>query len=271
MQDKEWILTVWGVRGSVPVPSVSMMEYGGNTSCFSIEAEDELIILDAGSGLVPLGVQLARQNRPQRAHILLSHLHLDHLIGLFGFRPFHNPDMEFHLYGEVGLRQRLERLAGPPYWPLELKDYPARLVLHEVKAGERFSLPGDSSLTVRTLRGNHPNQSLLYRLESGEKSITYTLDCELNGGMSAALAAFAQKTNLLIWDANFAPPDLRPGWGHSTWEQGIALGRASGAGTVLMAHYSWEYNDDFLREQERLAKAADPAVCFAKERMEIRL
>lgn len=271
MQDKEWILTVWGVRGSIPVPSAGTMAYGGNTSCFSIEAGDELVILDAGSGLVPLGVQLARQNRPRRAHILFSHLHLDHLIGLFGFRPFHNPDMEFHLYGDVGLRQWLERLMGPPYWPVGLKDFPARLVLHEVKAGERFSLTGDSSLTVRTLRGNHPNKSLLYRLGSGEKSITYALDCELNDSMATALAAFARNTNLLIWDANFIPSDLQPGWGHSTWEQGIALRRASGAGTVLMTHYSWEYNDDFLREQERLAAAKDPAVCFATERMEIRL
>ena len=123
MQDKEWILTVWGVRGSIPVPSAGTMAYGGNTSCFSIEARDELVILDAGSGLVPLGVQLARQNRPRRAHILFSHLHLDHLIGLFGFRPFHNPDMEFHLYGDVGLRQWLERLMGPPYWPVGFKDF----------------------------------------------------------------------------------------------------------------------------------------------------
>lgn len=271
MQDNEWLLTVWGVRGSIPVPSAHMMEYGGNTSCFSVEVGNELVILDAGSGLVPLGVQLARQNGPQRAHILLSHLHLDHLIGLFGFRPFHNPDMEFHLYGEMGLRQWLEWLAGPPYWPLKLKDYPARLVLHEVKAGEHFSLAGNSSLAVRTLRGNHPNQSLLYRLESGKKSVTYALDCELNDSMSAALAAFAQNTDLLIWDANFIPSDLRLGWGHSTWEQGIALRKAAGARTVLMTHYSWEYSDDFLREQEKLAAAADPAACFAKERMDFRL
>lgn len=271
MQDNEWVLTVWGVRGSIPVPSARTMEYGGNTSCFSIEVGDELVILDAGSGLVPLGVQMAEQNKPRLAHILLSHLHLDHLIGLFGFCPFHNPDMEFHLYGRAGLHQWLERLAGPPYWPLGLKDFPARLVLHEVEAGDHFSLAGSSRLMVRTLPGNHPNQSLLYRLESGEKSITYTLDCELNDGMSAALAEFARNTNLLIWDANFVPSDLQPGWGHSTWEQGIALRRASGAGTILMSHYSWEYSDDFLREQARLAEAADSAVCFAKERMEIRL
>jgi len=275
MDNNTWILTAWGVRGSVPVASAEVMGYGGNTSCFGVEGEGELVIFDAGTGLIPLGERIAEQGGTRRVHILLSHLHIDHLMGLFGFRPLHQPGMEIHFYGESGeggrLEERLGRLIGPPYWPLGLGDFPARLVFHETAAGDRFPLAGGCGLEVSTLGGNHPNRSLLYRLEAGEKSVTYALDCELEDSLFAPLADFARHTGVLVWDANFAPGDLRPGWGHSTWEQGIALGRAAGAGMVLMTHYNWEYDDAFLREQERLATAADGAVRFAKERMEIRL
>ena len=68
----------------------------------------------------------------------------------------------------------------------------------------------------------------------------------------------------------FAPADLRPGWGHSTWEQGLEMGRAAGAGLVLMTHYSWDYSDEFLRRQEALA--GQDGICrFAKEGMVITL
>ena len=72
----------------------------------------------------------------------------------------------------------------------------------------------------------------------------------------------------MVWDANFTSQDLarHPGWGHSSWEQGVELGREAGAGLILMTHYNQSYTDDFLREQERLA--AGPGVCFAREYME---
>ena len=267
MKEHTWTLIVWGVRGSVPVASADVMEYGGNTSCVSVDTGDELVVFDAGSGLIQLGRQL---ERPRRIHILFSHLHMDHLIGLFGFQPLHDPSMEIHLYGETGIKAQLERLMGPPYWPLGLKDFPAHITVHETAAGARFPLTGDSGLTVDTLRGDHPNGSLLYRLERREKRVVYALDCELRDGMSVALTEFARDCGVLVWDAAFTAEDLRSGWGHSTWEQGAALGQAAGAKIVLMTHYNWQYSDSFLREQERLA-AAHSAVRFAKERMRIQL
>ena len=89
--------------------------------------------------------------------------------------------------------------------------------------------------------------------------------------MEDRLAEFSKNCDLLIWDATFIPGELKPGWGHSTWEQGAALGKRAGAKAVLMAHFSHQYNDMVLREQERLALAAGPAVRFARERMELAL
>lgn len=270
---EKWRVRVWGVRGSIPVAEADYLEFGGNTSCISVSRGDELVIFDAGSGIAGLGKRLAGRGGPKKLHLLISHLHLDHIIGLVGFQLLYDPGVELHLYGEsrggLNILDCLGQVLTPPYWPVGPEDFRARVVVHEIGPGQRIPLA--EGLYVDTLRSNHPNLSLLYRLEGTGKRLVYALDCEMGGGMEEQLADFAQDCELLIWDANFIPADLKPGWGHSTWEQGAALGKRAGAETVLMTHFSHWYDDAVLRWQERLALAANPAVRFARERMELEL
>lgn len=260
---RQWRITVWGVRGSAPRPSPDCVEYGGNTVCTALEHMGHTVILDAGTGLAPLGQALAARKEAGRLDILISHFHMDHILGLYSFPPFFDPNMEIHLYGGIGLARYLEMVVGPPFWPLGLRGFPAKVEFHEIRPGDSFPL---DSLTVSTMAGNHPGGSILYRLEAGGKRLTYALDCEVDGEASSPLARFVHKSDLLIWDAAFVCSDLRPGWGHSTWKQGLELGRAAEAGQVLMTHYSWGYSDEFLRGQEILA--GREGICrFAKEGM----
>lgn len=267
MKHEQWRVTVWGVRGSAPRPSPDCMEYGGNTVCTTLEQSGHMTVLDAGTGLASLGRELSGRTDIKRLDILLSHLHIDHVLGLLSFQPLFDPELEIRFYGGAGLERYLQTLIAPPFWPLRLEDFPARLSFHEIAPGDRFRLDG---LSVSTLAGNHPGGSILYRLDGAGKCLTCALDCEADGTLFPALAGFASGSDLLIWDANFTRSDLRPGWGHSTWEHGAELGRAAGVGQVLMTHYGWEYADDFLRRQETLAGAA--GICrFAKEGMVIKL
>lgn len=272
IMEQTWNLSIWGVRGSLPAAEREFMEYGGNTSCFSVACGDDLVVFDAGSGIQQLAAHLGGHTR---IHIFLSHVHIDHLLGLFAFAPLHSAAAELHLYGEprgdVSLRRQLETLIGPPYWPLGLDDFKARLVLHEIAPGQQISLPGGE--TVRTLRGCHPNESILFRLEDSRHSVVYALDCELTGAVRPALLDFCRDAQLLIWDASFTRDDLARcrGWGHSSWEQGLEMRREAHAGQVLMTHYSQHYTDKFLQEQETLARQSGEPVCFAKERMVIAL
>lgn len=259
--NQEWRITVWGVRGSVPRPSPDYMEYGGNSVCTALEHGNHTVILDAGTGLTPLGQALAARKSVKRLDILLSHFHIDHVLGLFSFQPLFDPDIELHLYGGKGLAQYLSTLIGPPFWPLKLQEFPAQLMFHEIRPGDSFDL---EDFSVSTMAGSHPGGSLLYRLDGAGKRLTYALDCEVNERMFPALAGFAQGSGLLIWDTNFTPSDLRAGWGHSTWEQGLELGRAANVGQVLMTHYNQGYPDVLLRRQEMLA--GQDSICrFAKE------
>lgn len=249
----------------------AFFKYGGNTSCISVCCGSELVVFDAGSGIIHLGSALTGHNRPDRIHILISHLHLDHIQGLVGFQPLHDPAADIHLYGEnrdgVSFRAQLDRVFGQPYWPLGLEDCRAKLTVHEVGPDAQFFLAEE--LSVCTLRSRHPNESLIYRLEGQGRSVVYTLDCELMDGIAPVLTDFARNCDLLIWDANFTEADLQKGWGHSTWEQGLDTARAAGAARILMTHYDRSYTDAFLQEQEQLAKQKSDTCIFAQEGMEI--
>lgn len=271
--DQAWKTTIWGVRGSMPAACARYLEYGGNTSCVSVDYGEGIVVFDAGTGLIQLGNSL-KSSPCKRIDLFFSHVHLDHIIGLCGFQALHDPEMELHFYGEkrdgVGFRTQLETLLGPPYWPLGLEDFPARIEIHEIGPEDRIALGGTGKVEVSALRGNHPNLSLLYRLQSAERSVVYALDCEMDEAISHRLTRFARGADLLIWDASFTQEELarRQGWGHSSWEQGASLAREAGVKLALMTHYAIGYTDEFLRGQERMAGGA---VRFAREGMEIRL
>ena len=260
---ESWRMTVWGVRGSNPTPEADFLGYGGNTSCFSVDCGGTLAVFDAGSGLTGLGEYMARPGGPRRADIFLSHLHLDHVQGLVSFRPFFFPSKEVHLYGRPGLRESLERLLSPPWWPVGLANFSAEVQVHEMCPGGAVSLPGGER--AEAMEGRHPDGCFYYRLEGGGKRVVYALDCEPDGEMARQLADFARGADLLVWDANFVEQDLKPGWGHSTWRQGLDIARGAGIKRVLMAHYAGSYDDRFLRGQEALAREASGSVYFARE------
>lgn len=265
---QDWIVNIWGVRGAMPAVSPEFMEFGGNTSCVSVDCGKDLIVFDAGTGLSSLSRHL---NLKRPIHIFIGHVHIDHLLGLYVFPALHDPDAEIHLYGEarngMSFRRQLENIFGPPYWPVGFGGFRARITIHEIEPDQAVPLPGGR--TVRTMRSSHPNLGLICRLEDSRKSVVYTLDCELTETLRPRLAEFCQGADLVVWDANYTSEDLakHAGWGHSSWEQGVDLARDAGVKLILMTHFDQSYTDSFLREQERLARR--PGVQFARETMEV--
>lgn len=271
--DHLWTVTIWGTRGAVPMARQEFLEFGGSTSCVSVTCNDQLAVFDAGTGIVELGKKLAALHHPPVLHLFISHLHLDHIIGLTGFQTLYDPNAKVHIYGEPrdgkNILQQIARVLGPPFWPVGPDNFQANITVHDLKPGQHVNLP--NGLTVDTLRANHPNLCLLYRLEGNGKRLVYALDCEMSHDMDERLAFFARDADLLIWDANFIPGEIKPDWGHSSWEQGSYVGQLARAKTVLMTHFSHWYDDSTLRQQEEVALAADLAVRFARERMVITL
>ena len=146
----------WGVRGSIACPDPELARYGGNTSCVEVRCGDSLLILDAGTGLRGLGRSLVAGGEAVRADILLSHCHIDHIIGLPFFAPCHIPTTSLRLWaGHLSpLATALRQMMSEPLFPIGFESFKAAVELHDFCAGEVLTpAPG---VTVRTASLNHP-------------------------------------------------------------------------------------------------------------------
>jgi phosphoribosyl 1,2-cyclic phosphodiesterase len=240
------IVTVYGVRGSLATPGPSTTRYGGNTSCVRVTGPDgSVLVLDAGTGVRTLGLELPRALR--RVDVLLTHLHLDHIVGLGFFGPLYDPRMEVHMWGPASatldLEARLRRYLSSPLFPVPLGDLPCRLELHPVLR-ERVAI-GPFGVTVA--RVCHPGPTVGYRIETGRASLAYLPDHEPALGARhfppepewTSGFELAGGVDLLIHDAQYTREEYpdHVGWGHSSIHDALAFARLAGVKHCLPFHH----------------------------------
>jgi phosphoribosyl 1,2-cyclic phosphodiesterase len=272
----DYRLRFWGVRGTVATPAADKLRYGGNTPCAAVElSEDEYIILDCGTGVRNLGVSIAkrRAGRPTRIHIFLSHYHLDHIEGLSLFQPLYEGanTIVFHGFAADGrtVRNNLETLIAPPYFPLRLAGVPASVKFKDVD-GSTFEV---ADIRVDTMPLCHPDGSVAFRLTHGERRLVFATDHEYGvPEIDRALADFSRRASYLIYDATYMPAEydtLRKGWGHSTWFAAVQAARAAEVERLVLFQHHPEHTDEQLDEIERITQAEIPTACVAQEGMEL--
>ena len=234
----ERMLYIGGVRGSLPACGAEYQRYGGSTSGFYLRYEGLNFMLDAGSGIISLGQRIF----PGPLHILLSHVHLDHILGLPQFAPLYEPEREIYIYGEdrggVGIQQQLERVFSPPSWPVQLIQFPAKVHFVRVQAGQPVFIGG---MRVDTVRLPHPDTCTGYRIGD----VSYMLDCELPE-QAPELVRFASGSGLVVMDGGTLPEEFVSGWGHSAWQRCAAFAQQAGIGQVILSHYGRKGTDDAL-------------------------
>ncbi len=239
-------LTVLGCRGSMPVSGKEMQEFGGDTSCYQIEAQGESLFLDAGSGLMHASLP---EGSPLR--ILISHPHVDHLLGLPMFPGLSQRGRKVILYGSasngLSLEEQVTRLISPPLWPAVLSQYPADVRFQEVS----FPL-SIGPFFVQAMTSCHPGDSLLFRISACGKSVVYATDFEHTEEKTRELTAFAEGADLLLYDGQYTEEEyaVKKGFGHSTAGAGLRAQRESGAKRLLLIHHDPRHTDDFFRERE---------------------
>ena len=254
-----YTVTFWGTRGSIPTPGAHTARYGGNTPCVAVEgAGGQLVILDAGTGIRPLGLQLAeRHNGAVQAEILLSHAHWDHIQGLPHFKPFFSPGNAVRIWGSrqgtTSLEAILRQQMDPAVFPVPLDALSAKLTVRQVEPGGGDFTVG--AFRVRAMRLRHPGTTLGYRLTpvGGGASMAYVTDNELGWGghyetpasWRQDFVAFLANTELLIHDAMYTPQELEQhrGWGHSTFEEAVTLAADAGVPRLVLFHHEPEHGD----------------------------
>ncbi|MDZ4825537.1 MAG: MBL fold metallo-hydrolase [Actinomycetota bacterium] len=276
---------VWGCRGSLAAPGADTVRYGGNTSCVEVQLESgDTLVLDAGTGMRALGVEIER-NPPAVLHILLSHLHLDHVQGLGFFRPLFRSDIEIHLWGPSSPVQSLEdRIAiymSPPLFPVRLADIPARIVFHDAPL-EEVTI---GSATVRAGSVVHQGPTVGYRIEEAGSVLAYLPDHEPAIGVALddrptdwiSGHDIACDADLLFHDAQYGDKEYpgHIGWGHSCIDHVVGFARRANVGTTVLFHHDPYHTDDeldaLLVDAHRCSDVAEERLCLAREGMTVQV
>ena len=279
-------IRIWGCRGTIAAPGPQTVRYGGNTSCIQVRLDDgTMIVLDAGTGARPLGVDLV-EDLPPQIDLLITHLHVDHIEGLSAFDPIWRPEADLHIWGPASpvasLDQRIATYFSPPLFPVHLSEVPARTTFHDAPDGEEWTIGGARIWSLPIL---HPGPTVGYRIEADGKVLTYLTDHEPALGADLATApsewvsgsALAFGSDLLIHDCQYTPEEYagRVGWGHSSTEHVATFAEKAKVDRLLLFHHDPMHTDaqlEVLRERVLESWDVDPErVRIAAEGSEIEL
>jgi phosphoribosyl 1,2-cyclic phosphodiesterase len=266
-------VTFWGTRGSISTPGSSTEKYGGNTPCVSLSYGRSSIILDAGTGIRVLGIQLAsriKEEGPRAQHILLSHTHWDHIQGLPFFQPAYMRETDLIIYGSSQKERFLESILRGQmdvnYFPVQMKELAANVSIREFE--DRFITIGDIDIEIQE-QVLHPGGSIRFRIRAGGKTVIYATDVELNAAfepaqptaktrrLAAEYRAFIKNADLLIADGQYSEPeyDLKKGWGHTSVPLLLKVAHEQGVRQLAVFHHDPEHSDDFF---DRMAQQYEP-------------
>jgi len=290
----------WGVRGSVPVPGKDTLRFGGNTTCIEVRTSDgQLIIVDAGTGIRLLGIELMKGDFGKGlgvAHILFTHSHWDHIQGFPFFVPAYIGSKDdsgnklsggcniFNLYGASDVDDRLEAtLRGQMehfYFPVDLNYLSAQINFHPL-ASKNIQI---GNTTVMARRLIHPNGVLGYRIQDGDKVLTVATDCEhpSDGSIDKNILELAQDADILVYDSQYTPEEYNPvahglqgpskiGWGHSTFSEGARIAAEAKIKRLVITHHDPLHGDDKIAAMEKRVQEIFPASMAAYEGLVIQI
>jgi phosphoribosyl 1,2-cyclic phosphodiesterase len=297
-------LRFWGVRGSYAAPFASHLNVGGNTSCVEIRADSHILICDAGTGIIPFGNEIMKQNDIRELAIILTHYHWDHVCGFPFFVPAFSPDWKINIFGPgadtTEIENHIAAQMRAPYFPVGTETWLADVNYISPKNN------GFQHGPIKIQYGNvhHPGATFGYRIEVNDKKIIYISDneCkfieksirnrneELNEEERELYQAMIEEehqtelkllsdADILIHDAQYTPEDYdaKLGWGHSCYVDTINMAIDASVKELYLYHHDPNYDDDAMdsidKNAQQLVKERNSSMkCYiAKEGMSIEL
>ncbi len=266
-------LKFWGVRGSIPTPAPENLGFGGNTTCLELRlGNGEVVIIDGGTGARKLGLDLVDRaaGKSLDLDILMTHFHWDHIQGFPFFAPLYSAanHVRFHTNKAASeVKNILEGQMTHPYFPVAFDLLAAKRDFSTLAGSPTHKLC-NGWLTVHPFPLNHPQGATGYRLESNGAVIVHACDHEHGDPtLDRVIRDHAQGADVLVYDAQFTPQEyeLKKGWGHSTWLEGVKVARDAGVKQLVLAHHDPSHTDDFMREVLMAAREVFDQTIIARE------
>ena len=270
MAESGFVLTVLGARGSIPVSGSEYIKYGGATSCYMLEVGNQVVFLDAGTGII----DAPNLDDKEGIYVVMSHPHLDHIIGLPFFPELSKKDRTITLYGRnmngKSIEAQIEKAYSPPYWPLTIAEYPSNFVYEDLELPLSI-LNGKDVILIEGMEVRHPGGCLALSVTYESKKVVYITDCEIGDNLSDRLVEFTRKADVLLCDAQYTSAEYanRKGFGHSTPQMAKELYEASGAKRLLLIHHDPKHRDSDLEKMEK--ETGDANIAFARNGMRIQI
>lgn len=265
----DFSIRFWGVRGSTPTPGADTLRYGGETTSLEIRIGDRLLLIDCGSGARRLGKEIARGSQ-RSFDLFFTHTHLDHICGLPFFQPAYDERFDVrcwagHFPKPHCLQEVICRVMSPPIFPVAADTLRA-VSFNEFSAGERLPVEGD--FTVDTVQLNHPGGACGYKITCEGRSLAVITDHEHgNADIDAAVAAFVQDVDVMVYDSMFSDEELPRfvGWGHSTWQEALRLSERANVRRPVLFHHDPCRTDDAMDAIAEQARQRHPDAMAARQ------
>jgi phosphoribosyl 1,2-cyclic phosphodiesterase len=234
---------------------------GGNTTCLEIRSGDQLLILDAGSGLRSLGIELMQKGfgqGQQRADILLTHTHWDHILGFPFFQPAFIPNNHFTFHSPFSdLAERLTRQQQSEFFPVPFSNMRATITFNRLQENEWQPI---GNFRVYPLRLSHPGLTYGYRIEDGDSCLVMATDSEykrVTPESTEQYVEFFREADLLVFDAQYSLSEVldKPDWGHSTAMMGAELAYRAKVKHLALFHHDPNSSDEQIWQAKEQAEA----------------
>ena len=287
----------WGVRGSYPTPGPKTIRYGGNTTCVEVTAGLHTLILDAGSGIIPLGKDLLHRSKgdPLNLSLFITHGHGDHLLGFPFFAPLYERRTTIDFFGPSLGGRTIEQLVtpfmSPPYFPVDMRSLPSHRIFHTISEQEQITwsngdvqpnvLPegGDSKeadvQVLARLTNSHPlDGAVIYSIAYAGRRLVFATDVEWREICDPSFLDFVEGADLLIHDAQYTHDDYyesKKGFGHSSFEMATEVAKAAHVRKLILFHHEPTYDDNKLDTIQAEAQSRFANTSVACEGMEINL
>lgn len=255
----------WGTRGSIAVSGPEFIRYGGCTSCLEIRTKEHLVIIDAGTGIIPLANQIDFESI-KVIDLFISHTHLDHIIGFPFFDPLYVPGMKINVWAPVSFEKDTKSIftdmMAYAFFPVRLEEMKGDITFKDLRDQSHIDI-GD--ICISCCYTYHPGPTLGFKIDYGGKKIGYITDNEIFIGHTGKpenislhsdllkphleLYEFLMGVDILIHEAQYFDEEYegKIGWGHSS------IGNASILATLLqvpqwyVTHHDPKHTDEILQ------------------------